>query len=62
MVLKRVKSLLRPCPDFPKPGILFQDIFPIFQDPEATREIIDFLKNHLKSLEKIDTIVGKSIM
>jgi adenine phosphoribosyltransferase len=28
-------SLIRPVPDFPKPGILFRDITPLLADPAA---------------------------
>ncbi len=35
-----LKDLVRETPDFPKPGILFRDISPIFKDPAATAELI----------------------
>ena len=35
------ESLIRDIPDFPKPGIVFKDITPILQSPEAFQEIID---------------------
>ncbi|MBX9927498.1 MAG: adenine phosphoribosyltransferase [Gemmatimonadaceae bacterium] len=31
----RWRAMLRPVPDFPKPGILFQDITPLLRDGEA---------------------------
>lgn len=34
-------DLIRPVPDFPKPGILFRDITPALENPRAFREIID---------------------
>ena len=34
-----VKSAFKSYPDFPKPGILFHDIFGVFGDPLATKEI-----------------------
>lgn len=30
-------------PDFPKPGILFRDLTPVFADPDALRAVIDEL-------------------
>lgn len=57
--LARVKSLIRPVQDFPKKGILFQDIFPVFQDFQATREIVQFLSEHIKGLGQVDAIVGR---
>jgi adenine phosphoribosyltransferase len=35
------KKLIRAVPDFPKPGILFRDITPALEDPQAFRQIID---------------------
>lgn len=36
-----LKSLIRPVVDFPKPGVVFRDITPLFQSPKATRQVID---------------------
>ena len=33
-----IKSLIRPVPDFPKPGVVFRDITPLFQSPRAHPE------------------------
>ncbi|EIK95054.1 adenine phosphoribosyltransferase [Pseudomonas sp. M47T1] len=35
------KSLIRPVVDFPKPGVIFRDITPLFQSPKALRMVID---------------------
>jgi adenine phosphoribosyltransferase len=40
MDLGRALSLIRPIPDYPKPGILFQDITPLLSDPEAFHRVI----------------------
>jgi adenine phosphoribosyltransferase len=56
--LDKVKQLLRPVPDFPKKGILFQDIFPIFQNPKATKCLVDELTAHIRTLGRVDSIVG----
>ena len=52
-VMKAYKSY----PDFPKPGVLFQDIFAVLADPDA----VDALRILLKlrySLDKVNYIVG----
>jgi adenine phosphoribosyltransferase len=36
----RLKSAIRDIPDFPQPGILFRDITPLLNDPEAFRVAI----------------------
>ncbi|KAL1922002.1 uncharacterized protein VTP21DRAFT_10644 [Calcarisporiella thermophila] len=57
--IQRIKSLLRAIPDFPKKGILFQDIFPIFQDHLAVESIITNIVYHIQStIGKVDVIVG----
>jgi adenine phosphoribosyltransferase len=56
--LDQVKLLLRPVPDFPKKGIMFQDIFPIFENPQATKCLVKHLTAHIQSLGEVDCIVG----
>ena len=36
-----LKPLIREIPDFPQPGILFRDITPLLQDPEAFSYVLD---------------------
>ena len=40
MDLASALSLIRPIPDYPKPGILFQDITPLLADPEALQRVV----------------------
>ncbi|CAG8444047.1 9667_t:CDS:2 [Ambispora leptoticha] len=58
--IERIRGLIRAIPDFPKPGIIFQDIFPIFQDPIAVESLITHLVYHITSTinEKIDVVIG----
>jgi adenine phosphoribosyltransferase len=48
-IAKKIDSLIRNVPDFPKPGIQFKDITPVLQDAAAFKAIIvamaDILKN-----------------
>ncbi|KAJ3012860.1 UNVERIFIED_CONTAM: adenine phosphoribosyltransferase [Siphonaria sp. JEL0065] len=55
-----IKSKLRAIPDFPKKGIVFQDIFGIFQDPLAVETLTTNIIHQLttSNLGKIDVIVG----
>lgn len=50
-------DLIREIPDFPKEGILFKDITPIFKDPAAFDELIQELYLQIKDLE-FDYIAG----
>jgi adenine phosphoribosyltransferase len=36
-------DVIRDVPDFPKPGIIFKDITPVLQHPQAMKEAIDLL-------------------
>ncbi|EOG5631352.1 adenine phosphoribosyltransferase, partial [Pseudomonas aeruginosa] len=36
-----LKSQIRAVPDFPKPGVVFRDITPLFQSPRALRMTVD---------------------
>jgi adenine phosphoribosyltransferase len=53
---------LRQYPDFPSPGILFEDILPIFQDPALHETFIHALELHILENyshdDKPDVIVG----
>ena len=40
MDLASALSLIRPIPDYPKPGILFQDITPLLADSEALQRVV----------------------
>lgn len=44
----RIASTIRVIPDFPKPGILFQDITTLLLDPEAFRDTIDLFVERYK--------------
>eukprot|EP00842_Homolaphlyctis_polyrhiza_P007014 jgi/Hompol1/901/HPOL_001320-RA len=56
--VQALKSRVRATPDFPKKGILFQDIFPLFEDPAAIEIIVNYIAEKLASL-KVDVVVGE---
>lgn len=56
-LLQRAAALLRPVPDFPKPGILFWDIAPVLRDPEVFSHLLDLMVERWKD-ERIDVIAG----
>jgi adenine phosphoribosyltransferase len=56
-MLERVKSLIRDVQDFPKPGVLFKDLTPVFEDAEGFRELIDNLAREIES-SKPTKLVG----
>lgn len=57
MISDSVKALIRDVPDFPKPGIVFKDITPIFQDSLLCNQIADSIVEAFKET-KIDAVAG----
>jgi adenine phosphoribosyltransferase len=50
-------SLIRDVPDFPKPGILFKDITPVLEHPDAFKEVVNLLAQDAKA-KGAEAIVG----
>ncbi|WP_296271437.1 adenine phosphoribosyltransferase [Pseudomonas sp. UBA6323] len=45
-----IKTLIRPVPDFPEPGVIFRDITPLFQSPRALRMVADsFIQRYVEA-------------
>lgn len=45
-----IKTLIRPVPDFPKPGVIFRDITPLFQSSRALRLVADsFIQRYVEA-------------
>lgn len=57
MDIETLKKIIRDVPDFPKAGIVFKDITPVLQHPEAFRFTVDALTQELAKA-KVDVIVG----
>ena len=53
----RLEDYIQDIPDFPKPGIVFKDITPLFLDPEALRSTVDLLAEMAREWE-IDYVVS----
>lgn len=54
---ERLKALVRDIPDFPKPGIVFKDITPLLESPQAFNEVAPALWEPWEG-EAIDKVVG----
>ena len=57
MDIERIKKSIRNVPDFPKPGIQFQDITPLLLDPDLFNDVIDIYYKRYKD-KAIDVVVG----
>jgi adenine phosphoribosyltransferase len=54
-----IRDLVRDVPDYPKPGIVFKDITPLFADSEALRRTVEALGAPWRSAEPpVDKVVG----
>ena len=57
MSVDLLRSKIRDVPDFPKPGIVFKDITPLLNEPQAFRSALDHMADVLRPL-KPDVVVG----
>jgi adenine phosphoribosyltransferase len=55
--IARIQAVIRDVPDFPKPGILFKDITPVFQHPDILRLTLDAMTDMLTGVT-VDVIAG----
>lgn len=58
MILQaKLEQAIRNVPDFPKPGIMFKDITPVFLEPKLCDEIAEYIINQfLHNHGKIDAV------
>lgn len=57
--LELVESLIAQHHDFPQAGILFRDVFPVFQHPSAFAALLRLFKAHLdQTATDIDVVIG----
>jgi adenine phosphoribosyltransferase len=55
--LDRLRSLVRDVPDFPKPGIVFRDITPVFGEPAAFYDAIALMAEPFHGV-RVDAVLG----
>eukprot|EP00794_Sanderia_malayensis_P018884 gene18884-20785_t len=57
--IERLKNLIIAVQDFPKPGILFRDIMPIFKHPAAVTSMVDLMAAYIEvAFPDLDVIAG----
>ena len=65
-MLNRIKKLIIDVPDFPKPGVLFKDISPIFGDQSELRNLISmqarWIKKNGRDFDKIVAIESRGFL
>jgi adenine phosphoribosyltransferase len=57
MISDKIQAAIRDVPDFPKPGIVFKDVTPIFQDATLCTAITEEFTARIGALQ-VDAIVG----
>lgn len=57
MISNKLQTVIRDIQDFPKPGIVFKDVTPIFQDPELCTEVVDAFIEKLRDT-RVDVVAG----
>jgi adenine phosphoribosyltransferase len=53
-----IAPLLRPVPDFPQPGVLFQDITPLLANGSALRRVVSELAAAARHRGPVDLVAG----
>lgn len=56
---EQAKALIQEVPDFPKPGILFKDITPIFTDPKVCQNITIHIAERFLDIDAIAGIESR---
>jgi len=62
MNLSGALSLIRQIPDYPKPGILFQDITPMLSNAQAFKTVLSEMAQHSASAEVIAGIEARGFI
>jgi adenine phosphoribosyltransferase len=59
-----IRSLIRDVPDFPRPGILFKDITPVFQDARGLQAAVDLFVERWagRGLDRIVAIESRGFL
>jgi adenine phosphoribosyltransferase len=64
MSLDHARALIRDVPDFPQPGILFNDLTPVLGDPAAFRAVVGALEERVrgKGYQRIAAIESRGFL
>lgn len=57
LLRSKLLSIIRTVPDWPKPGVQFRDITPLFQSPQVMAEVVAHFASHYKG-HRLDAIAG----
>ena len=57
-MLSKIDAAIANYPDFPKPGILFRDLNPVYKDPKLFKGLVSEFIKAAKGLDKFNYIAG----
>lgn len=55
--IEKIQETIIAVKDFPKTGVIFRDLTPLFKQPKLVSEVIDIFAEYLRDF-KIDAIIG----
>ncbi|HWH21369.1 MAG TPA: adenine phosphoribosyltransferase, partial [Solirubrobacterales bacterium] len=56
--IDELRGLIRGIPDFPRPGIIFYDVTPLFAVPAALAAAVELLAAEVEAVGPVDLVVG----
>ncbi|RKP06018.1 phosphoribosyltransferase-like protein [Thamnocephalis sphaerospora] len=58
--VEQLGALIATIPDFPSKGVQFKDIFPIFREPAALKQLVEHFHRYCEHeiTERVDVVVG----
>jgi adenine phosphoribosyltransferase len=56
--IERLRGLIREVPGFPRPGIVFYDVTPLFAEPAALAAAVELLAAEVEAAGPVDLVVG----
>lgn len=57
--IEEIRSRIKTYPDFPKKGIIYRDMMPLFQKPDVFRKMVDLFAEHVrKTVPDVKAVAG----
>jgi adenine phosphoribosyltransferase len=56
--VEQLRGLIRSIPDFPRAGIVFYDVTPLFAEPAALTATVELLAAEVESAGPVDLVIG----
>jgi len=60
--LSEISSIIKDYPNFPKPGIIFKDIMPIFNHPDGLNSLTHHFVQYINTLSMAESTLMDNII